>query len=266
MEKRKKAEQRFHNYLRDKKLESTNEFDALTSNRKWYSIFRQTDACIEQTLREYCPGKRVLDYCCGNGHMSERIAKAGAAEIVGIDISDISVANAARRAQELGLSKICSFWVMDAEKMTFPEGSFDVIYESSALHHLDFKTACAEAARVLKPHGVFICFEALGHNPLIQLYRVLTPHLRTRWETGHILRKRDIETSLDHFERIEYKGFFQLASLAAVPLRGRRVFAPVLGLLEALDKILLRLPAVKWQAWQTVFVLSAPKKGAEKKC
>jgi ubiquinone/menaquinone biosynthesis C-methylase UbiE len=62
---------------------------------------------------------------------------------------------------------------MDAEKLEFSDGAFDIVYESGVLHHLNFSKAYSEIARVLNPRGEAICIEALRHNPIIQYYRRL---------------------------------------------------------------------------------------------
>jgi SAM-dependent methyltransferase len=148
---------------------------------------------------------------------------------------------------------------MDAEAMTFPDATFDVIVVHGVLHHLDLDRAYAELARVLKPGGHVICTEALRHNPIIQRYRRRTPHLRTAWEVDHILGKPEIERARRYFDDVRVARFFHLATIAAVPLRGTAVFPGVLRLLEAADAVLLRIPGLKWQAWMAVFVLSRPK-------
>jgi hypothetical protein len=88
----------------------------------------------------------------------------------------------------------------------------------------------------------------------------MTPHLRTKWEAEHILRKKDIEMAKSYFNRVEILGVFHLATIAAVPFRNLPVFNPILTFLETVDNIFLKLPILKWQAWQVVFILSEPKK------
>jgi len=261
MELRKQKEVKFQNTRRDESLKSSNKHEYLNTNKKFYSIVRKSGSFAEKWLAERCPNKKILDYCCGNGGMSLEIAKMGAAEIVGIDISDLSIENAKRDAVEKGVSKQIQFSVMDAEKTIFDDNTFDVIYESGVLHHLDLHRAYSELARILKPNGQMMCNEALGHNPLIHYYRKKTPHLRTEWEAEHILRKENIELAKAYFEKVEILGFFHLASIAAVPFRNLPGFNVILGALEAVDGVMLKLPGIKWQAWQVIFALSAPKYG-----
>lgn len=259
MELRKNKERELHNVLRDKGLVSSKDFTSLTANKKWYSVVRSSRDFVARWLNKRCKDKKVLDYCCGDGNMSLEIAKMGASKVVGIDISNTSIENATRYAIEQGLNKKTKFLVMDAEKMDFNNDFFDIILESGVLHHLDLKKAYAELARVLHPDGACICIEALGNNKIFHLYRKRTPQVRTAWEAEHILCKKDIESAKEYFNKVEVVGFFHLATLAAVPFRNTFVFNTILNLFEAIDYILLRLPLLKWQAWQVIFVLSKPK-------
>lgn len=261
MEERKQKEKELHNLLRDEGLKlKPAELEYYTSNKKWYSVVKSSRKFVEKWLIEKVKNKRVLDYCCGNGDMSIKIAKMGADEVVGIDISDVSIENCKNLAINEGVEEKIRFFVMDAENMEFNNNSFDIVLESGVLHHLNLEKAYSEIARVLKIDGKAICIEALGHNKIIHLYRKLTPHLRTKWEAEHILCKKDIYLATCYFERVEILGFFHLAVLAGVPLRNLPIFRFILSALELVDSILLKLPVIKWQAWQVVFVLSNPKK------
>ena len=104
-----------------------------------------------------------------------------------------------------------------------------------------------------------ICTETLAHNPLIRWYRKSTPHLRTAWEVDHIIGRSSFRIFDKYFGESE-RHFFHLATLAAVPLRTTPLFRPAVAVLRAIDAVLLRLPALKWQAWQVVFMLRKPVK------
>lgn len=228
-------------------------------NFKYYSIESRSLNYVREWLKERCNDKDVLDYCCGNGAESFSLAQCGVRKVVGIDISEKSIENCRRQAAAMGLSAIASFEVMDGEAMGFPDNSFDLVTEYGSLHHLDVRKALCELARVVRPNGAIVCTEVLGHNPLIQWYRRSTPQLRTEWEVNHIIRRRDLRIALDYFGKIDAK-FFHLVTLGAVPFRKTASFSKILAILEAVDRILLSLPVVRWQAWMIVFVLSRPKK------
>lgn len=272
MEDRKGIEKAFHNKVRNingdervadtrwtLKLESTIKNNPTWTNMKYYSIEWKSREIVLNWFDNNCKGKRVLDYCCGNGDDTFVISRKGAKEVVGIDISEISIKNCKENAKKENLANKVLFSTMDAEALKIEGGYFDVISEYGALHHLDLNKAYSEMARILKPDGRCICVEALGHNPIIHYYRTITPHLRTKWEAEHILRKQDIEMARNYFNKIEILGFFHLTTIAAVPFRNLPGFKMILNVLETVDSVLLKLPVLRWQAWQVVFVLSQPK-------
>lgn len=264
MEIRKQKEKELHNLLRDKELASLKEFEYFSSYKKWYSIIRSSDMYLENWLAKKCPNKKVLDYCCGNGGVSLRVAKWGANEVVGIDISNISIENAKKLAIKKRVDNKTQFLVMDAENMKFDNDTFDIVHEAGVLHHLNLERAYSEIARVLKPDGECICTEALGHNPIIHYYRRRTLHMRTEWEVEHILRKKDIDKARTFFNKVKILGFFHLAAISAVPFRNLPLFNTMLSVLDAVDKVLLILPLLKWQAWQVIFMLSEPNKNLKR--
>jgi len=259
IEERKQKEAELHDKLRDKKLEENIvEYKHLTSNRKFYSITRGSINFLNNYLLDKYKEKKVLDYCCGDGNVSVFLAK-NEIEVVGIDISEVSIQNSKNLAKKEGVENKVSFFVIDAEKTNFPDNYFDGILCTGVLHHLDIKRAFKEMARILKPEGSIICIEPLAYNPIFQLYRKLTPHLRTKWEAEHILTKKDINLAKNYFEKIETQ-LFHLFTLLAVPFRNLFFFNFILGFLEKIDLIILKLPGLKWWAWQIVFTLSKPKK------
>jgi len=255
LEARKQEEQKLHDLLRGKAKEKS----YYTSNLKFYSVTGSKINFINNWLLSRVKGKKVLDYCCGNGGMALWLAENGA-DAYGIDISSISIQNAQDEANRKGLENKVHFFVMDAEAMEFNNDFFDIICCMGVLHHLDLNKAYPELARVLKPDGVIICNKPLKYNPVFQLYRRLTPHLRTKWEIEHILKKKDINLAKRWFGKVEILGFFHLFTLLAVPLRNLSEFGRVLSFLEAIDSIILKLPFLKYLAWQVIFTLSQPKK------
>lgn len=256
---RKEAEKELHDHLRG----DLKDDPYYTSNKKFYSISQSNREYVKRWLAERCKGKKVLDYCCGNGDFTIWLAEAGA-DAYGIDISPVSIENAKKQAKDRGVSKGATFLVMDAEATEFANDYFDFAVINGILHHLDLEKAYCELARILKADGEVICTEALRHNVLIHLYRKMTPHLRSAWETEHILGKRDIELASQFFNAVEVSKFFHLATIGAVPFRNLSIFSPIHKTLEAIDSILLKFPVLKWQAWMAVFVLSQPKKLSSK--
>lgn len=105
------------------------------------------------------PGGRVLDIATGGGRFVRRLVDnlPGYTEIVGIDPVD-SVSN-----DEASIFKQphIRFERMNAEKLDFADGNFDIVSMSGALHHLEHRDqVLGEFRRVLKPGGCGILQEA----------------------------------------------------------------------------------------------------------
>jgi len=221
---------------------------------KFYSIVASSKGWYRERVLELGRGKRVLEYGCGTGSSAFELGRLGAT-VCGIDISATAVEMASRRAREQKLDNV-SFAVMDAERTDFPSASFDLICGSGILHHLEVSAAMREITRLLRPDGHALFFEALGHNPLINWYRRWTPKLRSPDERP--LKLSDLEVITRHFERPELR-FFHLFALAAIPLRNRKAFQPLLQRLDALDRwCFATLPWLRRHAWIAVLDLQQP--------
>jgi ubiquinone/menaquinone biosynthesis C-methylase UbiE len=270
LEQRKREEIEFHNSIRfvtddahvsdtrwTPEMEGTIRSNPLWENMKYYSIERKSRDHILSWFKEHCKGAKVLDLCCGNGGDSIFLAKECGAQVIGCDLSDVSIENCRALAAREGVSEKARFEIEDAEHLSYPDSSFDVVTEYGALHHVDLQKVYAEMARILRPGGAAICNETLGHNYAIALYRRLTPSLRTPWEVDHILKKPQIDLAKKYFKHVKVSQY-HLMTLVAVPFRNLFIFAPMLSVLESLDGVLLKLPILRWQAWQAVIELRDP--------
>ena len=245
--KRKDLERDFHNKTFAHSLRD----DA----QRFYSVMKPTNEYFEGQLKSLAQGKTVLEYGCGPGTHSFRLA-AVAERVVGIDISDVAISQARERAKAKGIENT-EFHVMDAERLTFPDSTFDLVCGRAIVHHLDVQRCFENVSRVLKPGGSALFHEPLGYNPLINLYRKLTPKMRTGSE--HPLLRKDLAMARDYFSRVELHPFV-LTALGAVPFRDTALFKPLLGTLTALDSLLFRIPLVTLLAWTSIWILQDPKK------
>ena len=209
-------------------------------------------------LAQYCKGKKVLDYGCGNGIHSDFIARH-AFEVVGIDLSERSLELARERMKKEGLEGKVSFQIMDCEALDFPDNTFDVVVDGGTFSSLDLEKAFGELARVLKPDGVVVGIETLGHNPVTNLKRKLNKKTgkRTEWATEHIFQMKDLGRAVRYFKEIE-ANFFHLFSWSLFPflqMPGGRI---LLRAAEIVEYPFLSLPFLKTYSFKIVFVFRYP--------
>ncbi len=252
LDERKLRELEFHNRDRDRAQEENldqDTYDKFYANRKYYSTVRKSAEYRENWIRQHAAGNVFLDYACGNGGNAMAAARAGASLAIGFDISDVSVENARRDAQQQGLDNTF-FFQADAENTRLPDKSVDVVVCSGMLHHLDLSYAFPELRRILAPGGRILAIEALDYNPAIKLYRYLTPDMRTEWEKSHILSMRDLQFARRFFDIGEIK-FWHIVGYAGA------YFPRLLPVFEAVDSVLARVPGIRLMSWIFTFELLA---------
>jgi len=108
------------------------------------------------------PGFRHLDVAGGTGDVAVRIAaKARAdAKIVVLDINADMLEVGRDRAQKRGLEDRLEFVEANAESLPFPNADFDAYTIAFGIRNVPrIEAALAEAFRVLKPGGRFLCLE-----------------------------------------------------------------------------------------------------------
>jgi len=194
-------------------------------------------------------GARVLDYGCGHGMAGVAFARAGA-RVTACDLSPEYVREAGARFRANGVAAECV--VADGEDLPFADGSFDAVWGSAILHHLDLTRAGRELFRVLKPGGVAVFCEPWGGNPALALARRFLPYPgKDRTPDERPLTRRDLGPLRDIFPRVEVEGH-QLVGMV------RRAWGGTRGgrALAAFDARLLRLapPLRNWCRYAVVTV------------
>lgn len=97
----------------------------------------------------------LLDVGAGVGHTAIAFSPF-VKQCTGIDVTEEMVKTAALYAKEKNACNV-TFLQGDAEKLDFPDASFDIVTCRFAAHHFpDISRAMSEIARVLKPGGSFI--------------------------------------------------------------------------------------------------------------
>lgn len=235
-------------------------FDRVAGREKKIPIYSDIDQvgfdipfkrCFDSMLGDLA-GKRILEYGCGNyGDLSIKLARAGA-EVVSVDLSLESL-----RSTRSVLSR-ASFparvMKIDCESLCFAEESFDLVVGRAILHHLDFSRSLPEIRRVLIKGGRGVFIEPLGMNPLINLYRKLTPQNHTPDE--HPLKALDFQAISHLFKEVVHEefNFLPLGVLALARFfRNKTQLARIVRHLQAMDTTLFRcFPVLKQYGWTTV--------------
>ena len=253
LEPRKKEEAEFHDEYRQGHI---NEQHGTSPNHRFYEAAEMVSDYTNAWLTRFAPVPpgTFLDFACGDGSQTIRAAKAGAELAVGIDISETSIRNAAENAQMADVSQTTRFLQRDCEDTQLPSDSFSACLCSGMLHHLDLSRAFPELARVMRPGGRILCVEALGYNPIIQLYRDRTPELRTDWEKKHILTMREVDYARTWFD-VENIRFFLMAAPLATLLPSGPLRRGFLSVGKLVDSVLTRIPGVRLWSWQFAFEL-----------
>ena len=222
---------------------------------KFYSITDSITNAYQQKLLDSSKDHKVIEYGCGKGSCAFKIARNQAKLVTGIDISPVAIEVAIEQAAAENLDNNLQFQVMNAENLEFPESSYDLICGSGILHHLDLNLAVNSIVETLQPDGKAVFLEPLGHNLLINLYRRLTPSIRT--EDEHPLLEKDLQFLKSNFKKSKIR-YFYLTSLAACFIASKPGFKILLRCCELIDSILLRLPGIRQQAWLVLIELELP--------
>ena len=222
---------------------------------RFYAVNRASNAYFQRIIDAAPPDARVLEIGCGDGAHAALYAASRGLSVTAVDVSAVAIEHARSEAERRGVEGRIEFAVMNAEELSLDTRSFELVCGLGVLHHLDLQQALAEASRVSTSDGVAVFVEPLAHNPVLGFYRRLTPAQRTIDE--HPLRAKDLETLKWHFANAEI-AYFHLLTMLALPLAGRASFEPMLGRLEALDRLVFRSPLRSW-AWMVGMRLMGPK-------
>jgi SAM-dependent methyltransferase len=114
------------------------------------------------------PGEEVLDVGSGAGTDSlvaaQMVSPGG--RVTGIDMTPEMLAKSRRAAEEMGQENV-EFLEADAEKLPFPDGSFDVVISNGVIDLIPDKDAVfSELHRVLRPGGRIQLADVTIQNPV----------------------------------------------------------------------------------------------------
>ncbi len=191
---------------------------------------------------------KALEIGCGTGLFTKKVYEKTKAQITAIDISEDLLAIAKKKLPEL------NFKIDDAMALSFENNSFDAVYGSSILHHLDFDKSLEEIIRVLKPGGRFVFAEPNMINPQIFLQKNIPAFKKWMGDSPD-------ETAIVrwHFKKLmQEKGFTKIKIFPydflhpAVP----KIFIP---LVKKAGEIVEKVPVLKEIAGSVIIYGEKPK-------
>lgn len=232
-------EKEFHNKLQSKK---SGRFETI-----FYKAIYNAKEDFLNFLKEKSINSEILDFGCGDGQYVEKIIKYNPKKITGIDISEVAIDDANKKAKKLGLN--VNYKVDNCEKTSFKNDSFDIVYGTGILHHLQINKCLDEINRVLKSNGSLLFIEPLGTNPLINLYRKFTP--RSRSVDEHPLVNKDFKYINEKFTdvKIKYYGFL---TLVFFPFYKSPDNSKLFKILTLFDQYLFKFKLFQYFAWSVL--------------
>ena len=232
-------EKEFHNNLQNKKK---GRFEGI-----FYKALYNSNKDFFNYLEKNVKNSEVLDYGCGIGSSMEKVINFNPKKITGIDISEVSIQKAMSKLKSTKINVHCL--VENCENTKINSSSFDIVYGTGILHHLQLDKSLNEIYRLLKPNGTLAFIEPLGSNPLINIYRKLTPNSRSKDE--HPLIKQDFDYIRSKFREIQIK-YYGFLTLIFFPFYSSPAKSAFFNLLSKIDQYLFKFKFFKHLAWSVL--------------
>jgi len=127
-------------------------------------------------LLQLTRASRVFEVGCGSGRYSLQLAETRGCSVLGVDLNEAGIRNAAALARERDLSGRVTFGRYDvAEKLPFADDSFDAVFANDVLCHIPGRpSVLREIFRVLRPSGRFLFSDALVIGGIVSHQEIAT--------------------------------------------------------------------------------------------
>lgn len=213
-------------------------------------------------------GKKILDIGCGFGEASVYFAKLGAF-VTSTDISKEMLIKTNKLSNKYKVKLKTHQSTAESLNLSKTE-KFDFIYAGNLMHHVDIKKTLDNIQKHMKKNGIFISWDPIAYNPIINIYRMIASKVRTPDE--HPLRLKDIKMYKKVFSNVqtEYFWFTTLIIFILMLLQNKnpnkvrfwkdvvhnsKMWEWIYYPLEKIDKFLFFIvPPLKLLAWNAVII------------
>lgn len=196
------------------------------TRRRWWNAYWDLWTFLTQQL---LIGRRMLVVGCGTGEDAIYFAKLGAI-VSAFDLSPdmLAIAQAAAHREQLAID----FGEMPAERQTYPDDTFDLVFARDILHHVEIDDTMREISRVAKPGAMFAVTEIYSHSITERVRRswaverLLYPAMRAFVYGGEQiyitqderkLTERDVASIMRHLRDLQYHKYFNFVVTRLVP-------------------------------------------------
>ncbi len=132
---------------------------------------------------------RVLDLGCGPGRASLLLAAEYDAEVTAVDLYGPFLAELRSAAEARGLGDSVRAVEADMGRLSFPDGSFDLVWAESSAYSIGFDTALRDWRRLIAPGGALVVTECEW------TVREPSAGARAFWDQHYALRGRSGNTA-----------------------------------------------------------------------
>ena len=170
-------------------------------------------------------GCKVIDAACGSGYGAKMLADGGA---IRVEAFDLSVEAVAESRDVYGETENLHFHVAEVTHLPIPDHTYDVYVSFETIEHVqDDHALLAEAVRVLKPGGKFVCSTPNRNllNPGTSIHsRPFNPYHIREYST------QEFQSSLQtHFHQVQCFGQSFYAPWYCKMLRNLGKISPSIG-------------------------------------